>query len=108
MDDLVSRNWLLAEYDRRHVGPRGGAYQMILDAPSAERPTGRWIRMSDADGEYYCCDQCGEELNRYITEAPSFSKQYPSKYSIDKTNFCPNCGAKMEVQDERLQKVRKV
>lgn len=35
-DDLISRKWLLDEYDRRHSGPRGGAYQMIMDAPTVD------------------------------------------------------------------------
>ena len=60
-----------------------------------ERKKGKWIKMSDADGDYYCCDQCGEELPRYMTEIPSWDRPYPHKQSIDKTDFCPNCGAYM-------------
>ena len=61
---------------------------------------GRWIKMSDADGHYYACSECGEELYREW----SFDRQFdifPKKKSIDKTQFCPHCGAKMdEVNDE--------
>ena len=35
MDDLISRTWLLAEYDKRHKGPPGGARKLIEEAPSA-------------------------------------------------------------------------
>ena len=35
MDDLISRAWLLAEYDKRHKGPPGGARKLIEEAPSA-------------------------------------------------------------------------
>lgn len=35
MDDLISRTWLLAEYDKRHKGPSGGARKLIEEAPSA-------------------------------------------------------------------------
>lgn len=56
---------------------------------------GTWIKMSDADGDYYVCNQCGEELPRYTTKSPTWDIPYPTKYSIDKTNFCPNCGADM-------------
>jgi hypothetical protein len=68
-----------------------------LEQPTIEpeRKKGRWIRMSDADGDYYCCDQCGGELPRYITEIPSWDRPYPHKQSIYKTDFCPNCGADM-------------
>ena len=35
MDDLISRSWLLSEYDKRHKGPPGGARKLIEEAPSA-------------------------------------------------------------------------
>jgi hypothetical protein len=34
--DLVSRSYLLSEYDRQHKGPAGGARKIIEEAPSAE------------------------------------------------------------------------
>ena len=49
-----------------------------------ERKNGEWIKMSDADGTYWCCSECGEELYRLC----------------DKTNFCPNCGAEMRKETE--------
>lgn len=36
MDDLISRKALIAEYDRVHVGPPGGARKLMEDAPSAK------------------------------------------------------------------------
>lgn len=36
MNDLISRQALLAEYDRLHVGEPGRARKMIEDAPSAQ------------------------------------------------------------------------
>lgn len=36
--DLVSRQYLLDEYDRQHQGPPGGARKIIEDAPSVEVP----------------------------------------------------------------------
>ena len=36
MDDLISRSWLLSEYDKRHKGPPGGARKLIEEAPSAQ------------------------------------------------------------------------
>lgn len=61
---------------------------------------GHWIKMSDADGHYYACSECGEELYREWSFDREFDT-FPKKKSIDKTQFCPNCGAKMdEVNDE--------
>lgn len=34
--DCISRKWCLAEYDRRHKGPAGGARKIIEEAPSIE------------------------------------------------------------------------
>ena len=68
----------------------------IDSAPTAvepERKQSEWIKMSDRDGEYYCCNNCGEELPRYMSEIPSWDMSYPHKYSIDPTDFCPHCGA---------------
>ena len=36
MDDLISRTWLLSEYDKRHKGPPGGARKLIEEAPSTQ------------------------------------------------------------------------
>ena len=33
MDDLISRKALIAEYDRVHIGPPGGARKLMEDAP---------------------------------------------------------------------------
>ncbi len=34
MDDLISRKALIAEYDRVHIGPPGGARKLMEDAPA--------------------------------------------------------------------------
>lgn len=67
-----------------------------IDAQPTVKPEPKksvWIKMSDRDGEYYCCNNCGEELPRYMSEIPSWDMPYPHKYSIDPTDFCPHCGA---------------
>ena len=68
-----------------------------LRRPQAESiKHGRWVKMSDADGIYYVCSECGNELPRVID---SFNPQFdlfPKLKCIDKTTYCPNCGAKME------------
>lgn len=77
--------------------------EIVQVLPSAEpRPKGRWISMSDIDGDYYCCSQCGGELPRYSLSTPTWDDPYTYLQSIDETNFCPNCGADMreETQDD--------
>ena len=71
-----------------------------LSSAQPEQKVGKWIKMSDADGVYYCCSECGEELYRKWVFDREFDL-FPKKESIDKTNYCPNCGAKMEEKDDR-------
>ena len=67
------------------------ARRMIEELPSAqpERKTGRWIYKKDL--KQFFCDQCGE---------PSLTEDDRYIYSMDFSNFCPNCGAKMEVEHD--------
>lgn len=83
MDDLISRSALLAEYDRVHVGPPGGARKLIEDAPSAQRK-GKWVRNNDSDHAWKC-SVCG------------------CGYTDYRLNYCYDCGADMkgEEDDER-------
>lgn len=56
---------------------------------------GKWIKMSDADGDYWACSECGEDLPR----VSHFNQQFdlfPRIESIDRTNYCPKCGVRMD------------
>ena len=65
----------------------------IDSAPTIEPKQGKWIVYEGGwkDLDYYppkCkCNQCGYEEDLYILNAKP-------------TNFCPNCGARMEKTDE--------
>lgn len=56
----------------------------------------KWIKMSDADGVYFACGMCGESLSRFTHYDPQFDL-FPKLKSIEKTNYCPHCGVRMEV-----------
>ena len=69
-------------------------FQSIVDeqptiSPDEVRGAGKWVRISGyhLDHEYYParykCDQCGHFVD-----------------SGDDRNYCPNCGAKMEVEGD--------
>lgn len=57
---------------------------------------GKWITMSDADGVYWSCSECGEDIPRVAHYNPQFDL-FPRLESIDKTNYCPHCGARMNL-----------
>ena len=67
---------------KRLIQCRGCKVDEMTDAV-AEAPTidpkrhGLWIKMSDADGIFYGCSECGE-------------------WHKETSNYCPNCGVKMD------------
>ena len=85
-NDLISRNALLAEYDRVHIGEPGNARKLIADAPTVDAVEvvhGRWEPRTDAIG-FVRCSVC-HDCNIYDDWADG-----------KKWNYCPNCGAKMD------------
>lgn len=86
MDDYISRRVLLARYDAEHKGAPGRARELIEQAPAADvAPVvhGKWENVP-ANGVYDAiCTNCGFHLG---------IRFYPSEY-------CPNCGAKMDKED---------
>ena len=113
MDEMFER--YCKECDKRK-GIKNGKYRIIYEvgdapcraceiddmkseleeAPTIEPKRGKWIKMSDADGMYYCCSECGEELYREWSFDREFDL-FPKKRTIEKTRFCPNCGARMDL-----------
>ena len=81
-DDLISRKALIAEYDRVHTGPPGGARKLMEDAPAVDAAPvvhGRW-----KEGYLiykYGCSCCGTRQDMI-------------------SPYCPNCGAKMDGGNE--------
>ena len=55
---LIDANALIAEYDRVHIGPAGGARKLMEDAPTIEQ-YGTWIpcseRLPESDYETVLC-----------------------------------------------------
>ena len=96
MSDLISRQALLEEYDRLHVGEPGRARKLIEDAPSAqpERKTGKWKgyntdkegwKRTDGSPVFMTCSECfGAVLNNGSAH----------------WNFCPSCGADMRGEQD--------
>ncbi len=86
--ELIDRAALIAEYDRVHVGAPGGARKLMEDAPTIDAVPvvhGRWInRTKNIRGLYdyrYDCSVC----------------QHIFWYGgIETFNYCPECGAKMD------------
>ena len=112
MDDLISRQMAIkafddGKFDIGYCTEYGVGYNDGLDyaidklsvLPSVQRKRGKWIKMSDADGIYFACSICGENIPRISHFDPQFDL-FPRLESIDKTNYCPNCGADLRVKEE--------
>ena len=78
--EYIEREALIAEYDRVHKGPAGGARKLMVDAPAVDAVEvvhGKYIHKGAWHIE---CSACGYVL-AHIGEAQ---------------NYCPYCGAKMD------------
>lgn len=93
-EDIAKRAISIADYYLLKTENQAKHIQ-DLEARNYKTRVGRWVLMSDADGYYYCCSECGEELYRKWVFDREFDLS-PKKESIDRTNFCPECGARME------------
>ena len=89
MDDLISRTWLLAEYDKRHKGPPGGARKLIEEAPPSEPEPIRInlnepikVKLTDWGKEiyYHQYDRVNQIAGREICK-PKFPKEDENGYT---------------------------
>ena len=101
MEDSISRqdaNRLIDEIlenDNLQASPTvWHCLHRLKELLTAER-RGKWIKMSDRDGIYWACSECGYELPRFMPFDRQFDL-FPSLKSTDRTNYCPCCGVKME------------
>ena len=88
MARYIDADKLIAEYDRVHVGPPGGARKLMVDAPTADVVEVKHSEWEiNCDGYYPYCKACGYE------------PPYVSSKDM-RTKYCPGCGAKMERSGE--------
>ena len=94
MDDLISRlSELRSQYNCFDENERD-AYHTLSEAIEAlqEQKTGKWITKSDTNPYYttwwYECSECGQKPLR---------DEYWQEVLSD---YCPNCGTRMECEEE--------
>lgn len=97
MAEYIEREALIAEYDRVHKGPAGGARKLMVDAPAAdvvEVRHGRWV---GKDNMRLNLPQLVEYDDWYCTECEHF---FPERHISRLSNYCPTCGATMDGKGE--------
>ena len=82
MIDLISRSALIAEYDRVHKGPAGGARKLMEDAPAVHAVGIEILRMA-LSREYARLYRIDEEMQKHIGcyNASAFIAGY--EYALD-------------------------
>ena len=82
-------------YDTKMLYEIHDALTGIPAADVAPVVHGEWIR-SGLEG-HIICNKCGYEAKHTIVERQDAIGKWISRFAQDmKTNFCPNCGAKMD------------
>ena len=63
------------------------ALNKVLDLPSAQPKTGKWIK----DNSLYKCSSCKD-----LCTVAGWANCIPEEQMYKSFKFCPNCGARME------------
>lgn len=84
MAEYIEREALIAEYDKAHKGPAGGARKLMVEAPAVDVVKvkhGMWKMQNfiifDSEKVGYRCSECNTTWDT-------------------NTRYCPYCGAKMD------------
>ena len=88
---LIDANALIAEYDRVHIGEPGKARKLIEDAPTVDAVEvvhGRWFMR----GGIFRCSECDSKALLKLDSNVGGCREY----THFRSNYCPNCGAKMD------------
>ena len=86
MDRLISEKAVLEAF-REYQGSISDFYKAVKAIPSAEPKTGHWIVHPKGIYAHLVCDKC-------LSNAP---------YDC-RTNYCPNCGARMVGEQKSEEK----
>ena len=90
--DHISKNW--QNYHSPSEAKSGFAYiaTNIYDLPpvNPQPKSGHWIGIDEEPHEDYECDRCGYVVSTYTANIEPHTEY----------KYCPNCGAKMEVEME--------
>lgn len=93
MKTLIYKEDLLAEYDRAHVGPPGGARKLIAEATAVDAVEvvhGRWMFVTKGQHtSVYVCSKCNRAIV-VVCDEDEIKEQLAKKYP-----YC-HCGAKMD------------
>lgn len=91
-DDLIRREDAIKAVEERSFAVRDSytVKAILRNVPSADRPSGEWIRTFDGNEWFWYCSNCKTQW--YEDDLWMGGNEFP--------NFCPNCGADMREREE--------
>ena len=88
---LIDADALIAEYDRVHIGPAGGARKLMVDAPTVDA-------VEVVHGEWIVKEYTFTHCKRVYCSRCDYKEDKGPLWDISwgMYNYCPHCGAKMD------------
>lgn len=77
MHDLISRAYVLAEYDRQHKGPPGGARKIIEDAPAVDA-----VPVMRCRNCIHCFNTDSDPMEPYDGEAHWYCDEFDTDWNV--------------------------
>ena len=88
----VLKGLVFGTFDRTTAKERE-ALDIAIQTLEQESKIGHWIDDDDRMGRsIYICSECNEHADKFIGGTEDW-------WDLEKPNYCPNCGAKMEEED---------
>ena len=93
LNDIASELHERGRLDEEYIASWCAEKVEQLPPIQLEPKRGKWIRVGSGSlYDHYECSECGK--------APKWECMGDNRWKIAFTDFCPNCGAKMEVNNE--------
>ena len=91
-DDAISREEAIRVAEQGQIQGYEWQFKKLCNLPSVtpQRKTGKWIILDECANEGVYCSECHKKV---------FKLEFSPTMKWQNFEYCPNCGAKMEVEE---------